>query len=156
MASKHAHLRNRTSRSLKAPSSDSQSAQAQTQAEPWWHWLVAGVGAVLVLGTAGYLTFQSIHAPSDPPAITLSVSHMKAVPNGYVVVVNAHNSGGETAAGLKVTGVLKRNGQLLDQNEFTLDYLPASSSRHGGLFFTHDPQAAGVTLQLQPSGYSKP
>lgn len=128
----------------------------QQPAEPWWQWLIAGLGALLVIGTAGYLAWRGVSAPEHPPAVTLSVQRIEASGSGYVVIVEARNRGGETAAGLTVRGELRRDGQLLGESEFTLDYLPANATRRGGLFFTQDPRIDGIELRLEPSGYSQP
>lgn len=142
-------------RGMQRPGTHAQE-RARRQPDPWWQWLVAAVGALLVLGTTGYLAYRGMNAPEGPPSVRLDVRHIAPVAGGYVVVVEARNVGGETAAQLEVRGELWRGTQLLDEHEFMLDYLPPDSSRRAGLFFTHDPRAPGVELRIAPAGYSTP
>ena len=60
-------------------------------------------------------------------------SSAKRVEGGYVVVVEARNTGGTTAAQLEVQGELLSGGRVLDVDGFVIDYLPPDSVRRGGL-----------------------
>lgn len=128
----------------------------QPPLDPWWQWLVAGAGALLVLATTGYLTYRGLTAPRGPPSVHLEVRRIEPAADGYVVVVEARNTGGETAVQLEVQGELRSGGRLLDQDGFVIDYLPPDSARRGGLMFESDPRAPGVELHIEPAGYSEP
>jgi uncharacterized protein (TIGR02588 family) len=142
---------------LKAKRAHSPARQeARAQNEPWWQWLIAAAGALLILGTAGYLVYRGFAVPEAPPHVTLHVRRIDVSGDGYVAVVEARNHGAKTAAGLKVQGALRRAGESLEQSEFVLDYLPPDSVREGGLFFSNDPRGDGVDLTIAASGYHEP
>jgi uncharacterized protein (TIGR02588 family) len=129
---------------------------ARPENEPWWQWVIAGVGALLILGTAGYLVYRGMAAPETPPDVKLHVLRIEASGDGYVAVVEARNHGAKTAAGLKIVGELLRSGESIEQSEFVIDYLPPDSLREGGLFFSNDPRAEGMELRMEPAGYHEP
>jgi uncharacterized protein (TIGR02588 family) len=140
-----------------APPDEHAGSRAGGRAQPWWEWLVAGAGGILLLGTIGDLVYQGTIPAAGPPAVSLSVVRIEPLPqHGFVAIVRATNRGGQTAAGLKIEGELRRPGAPAETREFTLDYLPAGSSREGGLFFAQDPRSPDADLVLRPSGYNKP
>nr|MBA3487547.1 hypothetical protein [Lysobacter sp.] len=53
-----------------------------------------------------------------------------------------------------VEGRIMQGGSSLATSTVTFDYVPGHSSRHGGMFFEHDPRA-GV-FQARALGYSEP
>lgn len=109
-----------------------------------------------MLATTGYLTYRGVTAPQGPPSVHLEVQRIEPVEGGYVVVVEARNTGGTTAAQLEVQGELLSGGRVLDVDGFVIDYLPPDSVRRGGLMFESDPRAPGVELRVEPAGYSEP
>jgi uncharacterized protein (TIGR02588 family) len=129
-------------------------AKARHNAEPWWMWLIAALGATLVVGTLGFTAYDGLVAGSAPPSILVSVEAVRHQNGGYWVLVRATNEGGSTAAELRVRGELKQDGQTLETSEASFDYVPARSQREGTLFFRRDPRAA--TLELSAVGYREP
>jgi uncharacterized protein (TIGR02588 family) len=122
---------------------------------PLAEWLAAGVGALLILATAGWLVVDLVRASAAPPAITLRIESTTASASSYVVSISAHNTGGETAAGVRIEGELLDAGtNVIERSEATLDYLPRQSIRKLGLFFENDP--AQYRLELRATGYRAP
>jgi uncharacterized protein (TIGR02588 family) len=119
-----------------------------------WQEVVAGFGALLVGGVLAYLVWQVLTAVETPPAITIRVMGIEAQPVGHLVLFEAVNDGGSTAAGLEIAGRLRQNGTTLEEARVTLDYLPAGSSGRGGLAFARDPRSFDVHLQAE--GYTEP
>ncbi|MGS7457319.1 hypothetical protein, partial [Mycobacterium tuberculosis] len=74
--------------------------------------------------------------------------------SGYLVRIKAINKGGSSAAALAVEGTLTDQGQTLENSEMTFDYVPAHSTKEGGLFFDHDPET--FELKLRVLGYQEP
>ena len=124
--------------------------------EPLWHWVIAGIGGLLLLGTAGYLLYCDITQEPTPPAIILHVIDVHRQNDGYLATIEAVNTGGRTAAQVVITGSLYRDGTEIEEREYTYDYLPPRSPRDGGLFFEHASDAQGVHLEVRASGYTEP
>jgi uncharacterized protein (TIGR02588 family) len=117
-------------------------------------WLVAGIGALLVIFAVGYMVHFALTRPDGPPAVVLEVTGVSPAGAGYLVRFKASNTGRSTAAGVVVTGELSSGGERVEESEMTLDYLPQESERQGGLFFTEDPDAHELVLRAQ--GYAEP
>jgi len=129
-------------------------AQAALESTSPLEWVIAAMGGALVAATLAYLVICAMAEPPRPPAVTLSVTSVTTTPGGYLVSFRAENTGGQTAAGLQITGELRDGEVVVESREATLDYLPQQSERRGGLFFTHDPAAHEVSLRAH--GYADP
>lgn len=116
-------------------------------------WVVAGVSALIVLGTAGFLVREASSPPS-PPRITVEVDSVVRAGQAWLVEFQARNSGHSTAAGLVIEGELMSDTGTVEKSVVTIDYVPARGKSKGGLFFTHDPRQN--RLELRPKGYSRP
>ena len=66
----------------------------------------------------------------------------------------AFNQGGSAAAELTIEGELISPDGSAETSEAVLDYVPARSSREGGLWFSGDPRAGQLTLRA--TGYADP
>lgn len=119
-----------------------------------WERIVALAGLALVVVLLTYLGYQAIANHEKPPYIVVSVTEVSRNASGFLVQFVAENLGDGTAAGVLVTGELRRNGRVVESAQATLDYIPAKSRRGGGLFFTRDPREH--ELRLAPSGYTTP
>jgi uncharacterized protein (TIGR02588 family) len=121
---------------------------------PFWEWVVAYVGLVLVLGSIGFMFYQAIAGDPSPPHVTVRTEAIKTLSHGYLVQIRAINQGGSAAANVSIAGVLTNHSGPVEVSETILDYVPARSYRQGGLFFTHDPQQ--FHMQLRAMGYTEP
>ena len=121
---------------------------------PFWEWVVAGFGALLFLALLGYLLFQAVTGNGVPPDVVIEVLEIEDNGDDYLVMFEARNRGGQTAASVTVRGDLKRFGVVLETAEVTLDYVPTGSRRSGGLLFRRDPRE--FDLVLMPTGYVRP
>ena len=116
-------------------------------------WAVAIVGAVLTLGAIVYLAVSAFSGSSRPPDLVVEMIGVEQVSAGWLVRLRATNRGDETVADVVIEGVARR-GPGEERNDVTLDYLPARSSREGGMYFTVDPRREAV--QLRATGFRKP
>lgn len=116
-------------------------------------WVVAGLGLVLVLGTVGFMLVQAFSGGDAPPRITLRVLEVRASGDGFLVRLEAHNSGDDAAAELGVEGTVTRGGRTVETSDTTFDFVPADSVREGGLFFSDDPRGG---LSLRAVGFREP
>lgn len=121
---------------------------------PFWEWVVACIGLVLVLGSIGFMLYQAIAGDPSPPQVTVQTEAIRALGHGYLVQIRAINQGGAAAANVNIEGVLTNHSGRVEVSETILDYIPARSYRQGGLFFTHDPQQ--FHMQLRAMGYAEP
>ncbi|HEX6440181.1 MAG TPA: TIGR02588 family protein [Candidatus Binatia bacterium] len=121
---------------------------------PIWEWIVAAVGLVLVAGVIGFLLYEAFSGERLPPDVKLSVESVVQTRNGFLVRITAVNEGGMTAEGVIIEGELRSGSEVLERSRTTIDYLPPSSEKRGGLFFTRDPRR--FDLQVRPLGYEEP
>ncbi|MBM3604943.1 MAG: hypothetical protein FJX25_09340 [Alphaproteobacteria bacterium] len=117
-------------------------------------WLVAAMGALLILGTIGYMIAHGLRHPEAPPDVTVTQTSGAVLSDGFLVEFSALNEGNATAANVTVSGALIQDGEVVEESETTLDYLPEQAHRTGGLFFTNDP--ASYEVQLRAEGYIAP
>jgi uncharacterized protein (TIGR02588 family) len=121
---------------------------------PLLEWLIAGLGALLVAGTIGYLAFQALWRDQSPPDVRIVALRVVALEHHHLVEFRAVNQGGSPAAQLLVEGELVGPEGPVETAEATLDYLPPGSYREGGLFFRRDPRE--LELRLRAKGYAEP
>lgn len=121
---------------------------------PALEWVVAGIGALLVAGTIGYLVTQALWRDATPPDVRLVAEPARAQQGGWLVRFHALNQGGEPAAELLIEGELRDPEGTVETSEATLDYLPPGSQRAGGLLFSRDPRQ--FELALRAKGYARP
>ena len=136
--------------------SQSGSAKKGNDSIPALEWIVAAVGVVILVATLGFLFREAASGDKSPPDIVVQVDSISASPEarGFLVEFRAVNRGGTTAATVGIAAELTDNGSTIESQGTQLDYLPAHSTRVGGLFFSHDPRQFKLTLRS--SGYQKP
>lgn len=124
------------------------------EATSWPEWVVAALGAALIVTIIGYMIFFTSAHPPSPPDVTVLQTSKVRVSQGYLVEFVARNEGNSTAANLVVKGVLTDGDRVVEESETTLDYVPQQAERKGGLFFRNDPSMH--TVELQAGGYVDP
>ena len=116
-------------------------ADSREAAPPFWEWVAAGVGLLLVLASVGVLGYYAWAGESgDGPSPVVQVVAIEQQPAGWLVAVRVHNRALATAAALRLTGSLRQGSEVLEERKLELQYLPGGSSREGGLFFSRDPR----------------
>lgn len=119
-----------------------------------WEWVAAAVSTALVLAVVGYLLYDAVARPQTPPSVRVAADTVLQSGGLWLVEFRATNTGHETAAAVKVEGVLMRADSAVETSEAVLDYVPGRSVRSGGLFFQRDPRA--YRLELRALGYQEP
>jgi uncharacterized protein (TIGR02588 family) len=119
-----------------------------------WSWLVAALGLVLVVGSAGFMLYRAFAGDSSPPDLVIETDSVVSTGAGYLVQVWVTNRGGSAAAGLIVEGVLKQRTATVEASVVAMAYVPAGSQRRAGLIFSRDPRR--FDLQIRPKGYEQP
>lgn len=119
-----------------------------------WEWFSAAVGLVIVLATLGTLLWLAATQEEDSVQPVLQATAIEQQGDRFRVHIRAHNAGSAPAAALRVTAQLRSGGQVLEEAEAELQYLPGHSTREASVFFRRDPR--GAELILVPRGYEKP
>jgi len=109
-------------------------------APPFWEWVAAGVGLLLVLASIGVLAYHAWTGQSALPRPQVQVVTIEQQPAGWLVAVRVHNRAPATAAALRLTGRLRQGSEVVEESKLELQYLPGGSSREGGFFFLRDPR----------------
>lgn len=117
-------------------------------------WIVAILGAAVVLSAIGYLLVDLLRRPDAPPDVVIETLRVVPVHAGYLVEFRARNLAPTTAARLTIEGTLGRDAVRIETSSTTIDFLPGLSARRAGLFFQHDPRR--YTLEILPKGYERP
>ena len=73
---------------------------------------------------------------------------------GWVVTFEASNTGPRTASEVEIEGEILAHGHVLARGRTRIDYLPARSTRKGGILFDRDP--TGAALRMRAVGYADP
>jgi uncharacterized protein (TIGR02588 family) len=121
---------------------------------PLLEWLVAAIGALLVAGTIGYLSWQALSRDQTPPDLRIVSAPPLALQGGWLVRFRAINQGGEPVAELLVEGELRDPTGSVETAQAILDFLAPGSEAAGGLFFSRDPDQ--LELRLRAKGYARP
>ena len=128
--------------------------QSGGRATSAWEWVIAAIGAVLVLGAVTFMLYEALSEPNTSPRIEVSVDTIIETQYGHLVEFRARNHGQQTAAGVLIEGELKGATGTVEKAQVTIDYVPAGSRRKGGLLFTHDPTR--YTLDVRAKAYDRP
>lgn len=121
---------------------------------PWAEKLIAALGLLLVIASAGTLGYEAFRGASQPPAVEVNVREIRDVRAGYLVEIVAVNHGDRTGAQVHITGELKQGDTVVETSSTTFSYVPGQSEQQGGLFFTKDPRR--YRIQVRATGYEKP
>lgn len=129
-------------------------AGSREAAPPFWKWVVAAAGLLLVLASVGVLAYYAWTGEADHPRPSVQVLSIEQQPAGWHVAVRVRNGAQATAAALRLTGRLRQGPEVLEERKLELQYLPGGSSREGGLFFSRDPRLHRLEWAFE--SYEKP
>lgn len=120
---------------------------------PLLEWGAGLLGLVIVVGAVGFLGYKGLEPESPYPDVEVQVVDIQPQDDGYVVAFEARNRGGATAQNVVVRGRVETPaGVAVSQAQ--VDYIPAGSTRSGGLFFRDDPRRHPLALHAE--GYTQP
>ena len=115
--------------------------------------VASALGALIVLGTIGFLTVETFRRGDQEPALTVSVVQIREAPEGFVVSVEVRNRSRGAAADVQLAGIERGSDTGRLQPVARLDYVPGFSSRRTNLVFAVDP---GSAPQVRILGYTRP
>lgn len=129
--------------------------QETAKATPFWEWLIAAAGFILVVGAIGFTLYRAMSEDKTPPKLTIKYDAPVPSGDGWLVKFRVTNTGNQTAAAVTVEGELKSEDGGTETGTATLVYSPANSERGGGLYFTKNPQPPSA-LKIRVTGYEEP
>ena len=135
-------------------SEDVKGNEDERKPTPFWEWIIAALGLVLVLGAIGTTFYRATTEDKTPPQLEVKIDLIEQSGAGHLVKFTVVNTGNQTAAAVAVEGELKAGAETAETSGSTLAYSPANSRRRGGLFFTKNPRQ--FELQIRVTGYEEP
>ena len=133
---------------------EEKNTQKKSQKTPFWEWLIAAVGLILVVGAIAVTLNRALNEVKTSPQLKVSFETPEPNGDGYLVKFLVENSGNQTAAAVTIEGELKNGDESIETGSATLTYAPANSKRRGGLYFSKNPQQ--FDLQIRATGYEEP
>lgn len=131
------------------------SSRRSRSSDRYWEIVSAGLGALFVVGSIGYLVYYGFaHSPSPPELAVENIGISNSAQGQHHVRFRVHNEGNSTAAAVIIRGRLLEGETVMETAEAIIDYVPELSEREGGLYFSHDPTAYKV--ELGAAGYADP
>jgi uncharacterized protein (TIGR02588 family) len=137
-----------------APRNKTRKQDKKADGKPALEWAASALGLLILIGLAAILSWDALQQTQALPAVAIERGRIMQSRHGYTVEFVARNDAGATASDVQVEGVLRRDGQVVEVAQSRIDYVPGSSARRGGLFFTRDPSEHELTLRAL--GYAKP
>ena len=123
-------------------------APTQLPRPPLLEWIVASLGLFGISAALWVILMQALNGTATPPDLSLVAREMRSTGSGWVVEVEAANTGDHTAAGVQIEGRLGREIATAE-----LDYLPAHGYAAASLRFDKDPRQG---LELTVLGWHEP
>jgi uncharacterized protein (TIGR02588 family) len=116
---------------------------------PFWEWVCAGIGLLLLAASIGYLVQDAVVAGEARPLPVVEVKEIAPHGPQFLVRIEVRNEGHATAAALRVLGELRRGDEVLESSEVELDYVPGHSSRGAAMLFTQDPRLLRLAISAR-------
>ena len=113
-------------------------------------WVVFAFSLVLVLGTLGFLGYETLVVPMTPPRLEAHLGKLEIRGSLMFVAVTVENDGATTATNVEVE-VKSRDGQSAG---FTLQHVPRNGKREGWVSF--EAPLDKSQLQARVAGYQIP
>ena len=127
---------------------------SKADAKPWLEWVASSLGLLIVLSVVALLGWDALNQDGAPPAVLIDRGRIAQHQAGYTVEITVRNAANATVAEVQIEGVLRRSGEIVETARTRIDYLPGSSVRRAGLFFTRDPREHEMTIRAL--GYAEP
>ena len=113
-----------------------------------FEWTVFAISAALIAGTAGVLLVHEWRKPDGPPDIRVEAAAARPVAGGFAVPVRIVNSGGRSAASVRIEAIADTG----ERAELVLPFAPVGTERGGEVTFSRSPG----TVRVRVLGYEIP
>jgi uncharacterized protein (TIGR02588 family) len=128
-------------------------ARRRQRQVPLVEWVVALVSAVIVLGTIGYLAYETFQPGSEEPLLTVTILQTREAGGSFIVGVEVRNLSRAAAADVHIAGRVRSTDGVEAQGQARVDYVPGLSTRQASLVFDVNPRGQALVRII---GYSKP
>ena len=108
--------------------------------------ILGAVSAAVIVVLMGYLVVRALANDGTPPDIVVELRGVTQVGAAWLVEVEATNLGSSPATDLEIEGEMPGPSGS-ERRSVVLEYVPAKSSRRGGLYFSGDPRTRPLTLR---------
>ncbi|RYG35280.1 MAG: hypothetical protein EON93_06800 [Burkholderiales bacterium] len=120
---------------------------------PFLEWTFGAIGLALFAGAIIVMSL-GLSGEREAPMITVTAGAAEASADLFRVEYSAFNAGDETASDVHLVARLMDGETAVEEQETQIDLLPGGSTRHGGLYFRHNP--AELVLEIKPVSYQAP
>ena len=120
----------------------------------WLEWICFATSLLLVISLLAYLVYAAVTGANSPALIELQLSPPEERGGKFSINVVAENRGEQTAEGVYVEVLLKRDGKE-ERGMFVIDRLPRQGKRRGVVTFETDPRLAN-SVEARALGYAEP
>ena len=120
---------------------------------PLAEWIGGMIGALIVLGTIGYLAIETFRPDASDTILTATVVRVREQAGSFAVDVEVRNAGRAAAAGVDHAGRARSADGRDARADARLDYVPGRSTRHVTLMFPFNP---GHAPEVHVVGYRRP
>lgn len=117
-------------------------------------WAVFAAGVALIALSIGYLAYDALAGDNSPAEVQIEASAPESRNGGFSIPLRISNSGGGTAEEVLVRAELHSGGEVVEQVELHLPYLPRKSVRQAVVVLRTDP-ALGK-FEVRVVSYQKP
>jgi uncharacterized protein (TIGR02588 family) len=111
------------------------------------------IGFVIVVGTVGYLLFETSSSGNTEPVLSAIVLRIREHAGAYAVDVEVKNSGRVAAADVHLAGLPRTGSGDGWHPKARVDYVPGRSARRATLIFHSHP---GDAPDVRVVGYNEP
>lgn len=118
-------------------------------------WTVFGFSVLLTLTILGYLVYDAITFKPSPPDLVVEYHAEKFEKEETRYMYKVINKGGETAEDIKLKVILARQGEVLEEFELDIPFLPRNSDREGWIKFQERPLPSD-SVKMIVVGFLKP
>ncbi len=98
-------------------------------------WTIFGLSCLLITGVVGALVWLGLNTEDGPAELEITLSKPVAENGRVIVPVLVKNSGRGVASNVQVV-IIAHSGGTERQAEFSLDFVPRSSTRKGTVSFS--------------------
>ncbi len=113
-------------------------------------WTTLTIGALLILGLVGLVTYLYVSGGNQPPAIVATPldQEIRDEEGAYFLPIAVTNRGDQTAEDVMIQAELAVGQEAPEMSGFTIDFLAGGETEEGTVVFFTDPLAGELTVDV--------